>query len=41
MSHLKKPKVVEIPLEFDQSNLSDEDRIILNNISLITHIAVS
>jgi len=39
MNYDKKPKVIELNFEFDESNLSIEDKIILENQSLITHLA--
>ena len=39
MNFDKKPKVIKLNLEFDEKNLSIEDRIILDHLSLITHVA--
>ena len=39
MNYDKKPKVVELNLEFSEANLSIEDKIILENLSLATYIA--
>ncbi len=35
----KKPEVVKLNFEFDEANLSIEDKIILDNLSYVTHIA--
>tara|TARA_Y100001968_G_C19081106_1_gene583036 strand:+ start:451 stop:576 length:126 start_codon:yes stop_codon:yes gene_type:complete len=35
----KKPKVIKLDFEFDETNLSIEDKIILDHLSLITHVA--
>ena len=39
MNYDKKPKVVKLVFEFDETDLSIEDKIILDHLSLITHIA--
>ena len=39
MNYDKKPKVVKLNFEFDETSLSIEDRIILDHISFVTHIA--
>ena len=39
MNYDKKPKVVKINFEFDEANLSIEDKIILEHLSVVTHIA--
>ena len=39
MNYDKKPKVVKLDFEFDETNLSNEDRIILDHLSLATHVA--
>jgi len=39
MNFYKKPKIVELNFEFDEANLSKEDKIILEHLSLITHVA--
>ena len=39
MNYDKKPKVVKLNFEFDEANLSIEDKIILDHLSLVTHIA--
>ncbi len=39
MSYNKKPKVVKLNFEFDEANLSIEDKIILDHLSLVTHVA--
>ena len=39
MNDNKKPKVVKLNFEFDEANLSIEDKIILDYLSLITHVA--
>ena len=39
MNYDKKPKVVKLNFEFDESNLSIEDKIILDHLSLVTHVA--
>ena len=39
MKYDKKPKVVKLNFEFDEANLSIEDKIILDHLSLVTHVA--
>ena len=39
MNHDKKPKVVKLNFEFDEVKLSIEDKIILESLSLVTHLA--
>ena len=39
MNYYKKPKIVELNFEFDEANLSKEDKIILEHLYLITHLA--
>ena len=39
MNDNKKPKVVKLNFEFDEANLSIEDKIILDHLCLITHVA--
>ena len=39
MNYNKKPKVIKLNLEIDETNLSTEDKIILDHLSLITHVA--
>jgi len=39
MDYDKKHKVVELNFEFDEANLSIEDKIILEHLSLVTHLA--
>ena len=39
MNFYKKPKIVELNFEFDEANLSKEDKIILEHLSLITNVA--
>ena len=39
MKHYKKPKVIKLNFEFDYASLSIEDKIILDHLSLITHVA--
>ena len=39
MNNDKKPKVVKLNFEFDEANLSIEDKIILDHLSLVTHVA--
>ena len=39
MNYEKKPKVVKLNLEFDETKLSIEDKIILEHLSLVTHVA--
>ena len=39
MNYDKKPKVVKLNFEFDEANLSIEDKIILEHLSLVTHVA--
>ena len=39
MNDNKKPKVVKLNFEFDEANLSIEDKIILDHLSLVTHVA--
>ncbi len=39
MNYDKKPKVVKLNFEFDEANLSIEDKIILDHLPLVTHIA--
>ena len=39
MNYLKKPKVLELNFEFEEENLSIEDKIILEHLSLVTHVA--
>ena len=39
MNYDKKPKVVKLNFEFDEANLSIEDKIILDHLSLVTHVA--
>ena len=39
MNYDKKPKVVKLNFEFDEANLSIEDKIILDYLSLVTHVA--
>ena len=39
MSYDKKPKVVKLNFEFDEANLSIEEKIILDHLSLVTHVA--
>ena len=39
MNYDKKPKVVKFNLEFDETKLSIEDKIILDHLSTITHVA--
>ncbi len=39
MNYDKKPKVVKLNFEFDKANLSKEDKIILEHLSLITNVA--
>ncbi len=39
MNYDKKPKVVKLNLEFDETKLSIEDKIILDHLSTITHVA--
>ena len=39
MKYDKKTKVIELNFEFDKANLSIEDKIILEHLSLITHVA--
>ena len=39
MNYDKKPKIVKLNFEFDDINLSIEDRIIIDHLSLVTHVA--
>jgi len=39
MNYNKKPKVIKLNFEFDKANLSIEDKIILENLLLFTHLA--
>ena len=39
MNYNKKSKVVKLNFEFDEANLSKEDRIILDQLSFVTHVA--
>ena len=39
MNYDKKPKVVELNFEFDKANLTIEDKIILEHLSSVTHLA--
>ena len=39
MKYNKKSKVVKLNFEFDEANLSKEDRIILDQLSFVTHVA--
>ena len=39
MNYYKKPKIVELNFEFDEANLSKEDKIILEHLSLIIYVA--
>jgi len=39
MNYDKKSKVVKLNFEFDEANLSIEDKIILDHLSLVTHVA--
>ncbi len=39
MKNYKKPEVVKLDFEFDKANLSIEDKIILDNLFFVTHIA--
>ena len=39
MNFDKKPKVIKLDFEFDETNLSIEDKIILDHLSTITHVA--
>ena len=39
MKYYKKPEVIELNFEFDEANLSIEDKIILDHLSLVTHVA--
>ena len=39
MKNDKKPKVVVLNFEFDEANLSIEDKIILKHLSFVTHVA--
>ena len=39
MNYEKKLKVVKLNFEFDETILSIEDKIILNHLSLVTHVA--
>ena len=39
MNYDKKPKVVKLNFEFDDINLTIEDKIILDHLCLITHVA--
>ena len=39
MKYYKKPEVIKLNFEFDETNLSIEDKIILDHLSLVTHVA--
>ena len=39
MNYDKKPNIVKLNFEFDETNLSIEDRIIIDHLSLVTHVA--
>ena len=39
MNYDKKPKVVKLNFKFDEANLSIEDKIILEHLLLVTHVA--
>ena len=39
MNYDKKPKVVKLNFEFDEANLSIEEKIILDHLFLVTHVA--
>ena len=39
MNYDKKSKVVKLNFEFDEANLSIEDKIILDHLYLVTHVA--
>ena len=39
MNYNKKPKIVKLNFEFDETNLSIKDRIIIDHLSLVTHVA--
>ena len=39
MNYYKKPKIIELNFEFDKAILSKENKIILEHLSLITHVA--
>ena len=38
MNYDKKPKVVKLNFEFDEANLSIEDKIIIKHLSFVTHL---
>ncbi len=39
MNYDKKPKVVKLNFEFDQANISIENKIILDHLFLVTQLA--
>ena len=39
MDYDKKPKVIKLNFEFDETNLSLEDKIILDHLHLVTYVA--
>ena len=39
MNYDKKPKIVILNFEFDKTSLSIEDKIIIDHLSLVTHVA--
>ena len=39
MNYDKKPKIVKLNFEFDETDLSIEDRVIIDHLSLVTHVA--
>ena len=39
MKYYKKSEVIKLNFEFDEANLSIEDKIILDHLSLVTHVA--
>tara|TARA_Y100000741_G_scaffold336926_1_gene295891 strand:+ start:256 stop:381 length:126 start_codon:yes stop_codon:yes gene_type:complete len=39
MNYDKKLKILKLNFEFDETNLSIEDRIIIDHLSLVTHVA--
>ena len=39
INYEKRQKIVKLNFEFDEANLSIEDKIILDHLSLVTHVA--
>lgn len=39
MNYDKKPMIVKLNFEFDDANLSIEDKFIIEHLSLVTHLA--